>query len=283
MALNPSRIAGIYRESVFSPGKIQADAAILENAVAALGPGWLARSILRAPETLEAFGSFPPPFALIMAQSERALELLEKWEQSGTRVVNSVRAVRNCYRRPLIRILIEAGIPIPTSEMVSPQEVKKISLRLASGPIWLKRGDVHAVQAADVVKVSSPAELLPALDHFRGQGIAEVLVQEHIPGEVVKFYGVGPGEYFSAFPSSQAPVPEPLMTELASLAARAAQAVGLEIFGGDAVLAEGGRVILIDLNDWPSFSRCRQEAAGSIARYITRILEGESHELPGVV
>ena len=39
----------------------------------------------------------------------------------------------------------------------------------------------------------------------------------------------------------------------------------LKIYGGDAIIGPDDIARLIDLNDWPSFSRCREEAAKAIA------------------
>ena len=46
---------------------------------------------------------------------------------------------------------------------------------------------------------------------------------------------------------------------------RLAQLVGIEVYGGDAIIDSEGRFYIIDFNDWPSFSRCRDEAAEAIA------------------
>jgi len=48
-------------------------------------------------------------------------------------------------------------------------------------------------------------------------------------------------------------------------AERLAKAVGVEVFGGDAIIRSDGTFCVIDFNDWPSFSRCRPEAACTIA------------------
>ena len=55
---------------------------------------------------------------------------------------------------------------------------------------------------------------------------------------------------------------------LRTIARQAAGAVGLEVYGGDAILTEGNEPVLIDLNDWPSFSPCCRSAAVSIASYL---------------
>ena len=41
--------------------------------------------------------------------------------------------------------------------------------------------------------------------------------------------------------------------------------LGLEIWGGDAIV-KGDRFSIVDFNDWPSFSRVRNDAARAIAR-----------------
>jgi hypothetical protein len=135
------------------------------------------------------------------------------------------------------------------------------------GRLWLKRGDVHAIQEGDVVSVASPEALTEALGHFRANGIRQVLVQEHVDGDVVKFYGVGDRAFFRVFSASGEDVTD-RMGSLQILARRAARAVGLEVYGGDAVIAPHGEIRLIDLNDWPSFSRCCESAGASIATYL---------------
>ena len=51
-------------------------------------------------------------------------------------------------------------------------------------------------------------------------------------------------------------------------ARRAATALGLEVFGGDAIVTPRGPILLIDLNAWPSFALYRDEAAAEIASYL---------------
>ncbi len=276
--MNSRMVVGVYREKIFSPGKVREDAAILNATLTELSRyGY-------QPLVLDAGDSFlhiqkPACAVLSMAQSGRALGILEGWEKDGTRVLNSVRSVRNCYRKALIHLLAEARLPIPLSEISPLEEVeKKISFR-SPGGYWLKRGDVHALEPMDVVKVTSRDELRQGLEHFRCKEIEEVLIQEHVEGEVVKFYGVGRGLYFSAFLASSGREVTQEMKGLSRLARGSAEAVGLDIYGGDAVVTGSGEEVLIDLNDWPSFSRCCQPAARRIAKYTMAIDKGEQHGL----
>ena len=58
------------------------------------------------------------------------------------------------------------------------------------------------------------------------------------------------------------------VSALQSECERLAEAVGVDVYGGDAIIRDDGSFCLIDFNDWPSFSRCREEAAAAIASLI---------------
>jgi glutathione synthase/RimK-type ligase-like ATP-grasp enzyme len=124
------------------------------------------------------------------------------------------------------------------------------------------------MQEGDVVLVQSREDLEPALRHFQQHGIEDALLQEHIEGEVIKFYGVCRKSYFKAFWAVTGEEATTQVGPLQGLAEEAARAVGIEVYGGDAVLTPEGELFLIDLNDWPSFSRCCGEAAVNIASYV---------------
>jgi glutathione synthase/RimK-type ligase-like ATP-grasp enzyme len=207
---------------------------------------------------------------LSMAQSDRVLNILHDWSRQGSRVINTVSSVRNCYRKPLTHLLSKAGICVPPNRVVTLKEAKeKISLR-SSERLWLKRGDVHAMEPGDVTSVTSREELDQALQHFFDKNIRDILVQEHARGPVVKFYGVGQGEgaYFKAYLAANGEDLTSRSDRLGAVARQAARAVGLQVYGGDAVLTDKNGPVLIDLNDWPSFSRCCRSAAGNIAAYV---------------
>jgi glutathione synthase/RimK-type ligase-like ATP-grasp enzyme len=263
--MKPSVLLGIYREQIFSPGKIGDDAAIMDAAVEELSRrGWEVST--RNAESMS--DSMPrPENVLSMAQSDRVLSMLETWSSQGSRVVNTVSSVLNCYRKRLIHLLSMAGICIPPSRIVAVKEAgEKISP--SSDGLWLKRGDVHAIEPGDVASVRCKNELDMALEHFAGKGVRDILVQEHINGPVVKFYGVGQNEYFRAYLAASGEEITSRAGKLRAVARQAARVVGLEIYGGDAVLTQTDEPVVVDLNDWPSFSRCRQSAGKSIAAYF---------------
>ena len=58
--------------------------------------------------------------------------------------------------------------------------------------------------------------------------------------------------------------------QLQQMANQAATLLQTGIYGGDCIIQPDGTPVLIDFNDWPSFSRCRTEAAQAIAEHIVQ-------------
>ena len=259
-------LLGIYREHLYSPGKVQADAAVLDAALSALsGMGFKIES--SGAEFLDS--SAPrPETVLSMAQSDRVLSIMDQWCDNGSRVINSAQSIRNCYRKPLMQRLVQAGVPVPPGYLVEIDNAGSDELGGFPNRLWLKRRDVHAIQEGDVAAVASAECLFSALKHFREIGVRDLLVQDHVEGPVVKFYGVGQQRFFRAYLESSGEEVTSRMDHLRAVAARAAAVIGVEVYGGDAVLTEGGGPVLIDFNDWPSFSRCSQSAGHAIAEYV---------------
>src|SRR4029077_8463867 len=120
-----------------------------------------------------------------------------------------------------------------------------------SAPIYVKRGNLHALGPDDVRRVQDPEQLAHTLTHFAGRGIDLVYVQQEVAGAVVKFYGVG-DEYFCAIPEDGQPLKDSVELTLERAARTAAAALGLDIWGGDAIV-NGQSCTIIDFNDWPRF------------------------------
>jgi hypothetical protein len=134
---------------------------------------------------------------------------------------------------------------------------------------WLKRGDVHATEPDDVVRVAGAAAARATLAAMQRRGIATALAQRHVEGDVFKFYAVR-GRFFAAFPpSADAPALAAAQeSAMRGLAEAAAASLALEVFGGDCVRDRQQRLWLIDLNDWPSYAPCRSGASEAIASYV---------------
>lgn len=265
------KVLGIYRERIFSPGKVDADAAILDTVLGIMyhrGHDTLelpAESVMDALERAD--------LILSMAQWEPVLRILERAERNGCTVVNAVSAVRNCYREAMVRIFARARIPVPVGRVETVSAVEAWETFGRRGDYWLKRGDFHALGPGDVVKIGSCAEWSEALAHFRREGVDHILIQEHVEGPCVKFYGVGVDSdgFFRAFLSASGEEITSRAGELPETARAAARCTGLEVYGGDAILTPDHAWVIVDLNDWPSFSLCLGPAAGAIVEYLEGI------------
>ncbi len=200
---------------------------------------------------------------------------LSALEQAGAVAINSALAIRNCYRDLLNPGLARAGVPIPAGTLVEtaaplqPGSILGLELSL---PLYVKRGDLHALGADDVQRVATLDELRRALGDFAARGVGQAYLQQEIEGALVKFYGVSGGEYFTAL-SDGGELPEMVHRQIAVAASSAAAAMGLDAWGGDAVVGPDGGFRIIDFNDWPSFARVRESAAHAIARRALALLQ----------
>ena len=264
------RALGVYREPEFSPGKVEHDAAILDAVMAELKRHGLEISVMSA----AGFVADPlvsADLVLAMCQGEHALGRLVALEQQGAIAVNSALAIRNCYRDLLCAGLVHAGVPVPTGALVRtgsrPPDLTPLGVLDLDAPLFVKRGDLHALAPDDVQRVESRGALRSALKGMAERGVPVAYVQQAVEGRVVKFYGVSGGEYFAALDEDggEGSLSEQVRLDLARAAAAAAATLGLEAWGGDAVI-DGESFMMVDFNDWPSFSRVREAAARAIAR-----------------
>ncbi len=264
------RLLGIYREKRFSPGTFaQKDAAVLREVLLRFEKSNLPveTKAIRG-EDLPAIG-FEADLVLTMAQSEESLQKLESWNLADN-IVNSVPAVRNCYRELMVAILAEAGVLFPKAVVLSLNDLEQSKELPFPCPMWIKRGDVHAMEKGDVVKISGKEKMPGVLEHFRCRNIKRITLQEHVEGKVYKFYGVGRGDFFRVYREGKGgKVSSGWVNDLQKLAIKAAESLGLEVYGGDAIIDSLGKIHIIDMNDWPSFSPCCEEAAEAIFRYVT--------------
>ena len=266
------RCWGIFRERAHSPGREFDDAEILRLAAKHLEAKGF-QVDLHSPDEVTRIADQPPPFVFLMCERPGVLDLLRRWEIDGVLQVNSPVAVLNTYRNRMISLIEQAGVPFPPSLFVSTTSADPN----VSRPVWVKRGDVHNTQEGDVVFVSSRAQAQEALRDLADRDIPQAVIQEHVPGDLIKFYGVGDPDrhperarWFQWFYHKDQHVAgyafDPKM--LASLTQRAAAALGLEVYGGDAIAGPDGQLVLIDLNAWPSFALYRDEASVRIAAYL---------------
>ena len=293
------RVVALFRKSSYSPAQHRTnDTAILDETLAHfVDAGW---DVVRVDEAVlgvegddaadRAIGDVVPVDAdlyLSMCQGPATARLLGL-EQAGARIVNRPSSVLGCHRHRLVPALAAAGVRFPATDVVdlAAADTAPVAhspvVRAAvaeGGRVWIKRGDVHAERADDVVVVPA-AGVAAAAAAFRARGIGRVALQADVAGPVVKFYGVmggvaSEGSFFRWYDAvAGVDGPRPVVDEerLRALAFDAARALGLEVFGGDVALPTPDAPVLIDLNDWPSFAPFRADAAAAIAAYaLTRV------------
>ena len=266
---------GIFRERTHSPGRESDDTEILRLT----GKHLEARGyqiVLKTTDELAVPDEVRPDLVFLMCETFEPLRQLAGWEARGVPHVNPVGAVLNTYRDRMIARFDAADVPFVPSRLVDTKRpAPSVDL-----PVWVKRADVHNTQDGDVVRVESAAAMTNALAALAARGIECAVLQPHVAGDLVKFYGVGAAEpggeppWFHWFHhADQQLTGYPVDGgRLARIAARAAGALGLAVYGGDAI-ATGSALVLLDLNAWPSFARVREEASRVIAAHLAQRAE----------
>ncbi len=275
------RCWGVYRELAHSPGRETDDAMILRATAAELE----ARGFdveLKSPDELPEAEDFAaaPPFLFVMCERVPTVERLATWQRRGVRIVNRPEGIRNTDRERTLAHFAREAVTFPETVLVRTGGATPAG---PGFPCWIKRGDVHATQEGDVSFAADSAALSEALARLATRGIATAVVQKHVPGDLIKFYGVAgdgagaPLFWFQWFYHREQKLvgytfdPEALR----ALVGRGAGALGLEVFGGDAIVGPSGEPVLIDLNAWPSFALFRPVAAAAIAQCLAACFRKE--------
>lgn len=262
---------GIYRELQNSPNRESDDALILKAVMDQLSI-LKTECVLMTPEQFDAADTKGFDLIVPMCETYPRLMRLKKLErETGAVVVNPADSVLGCYRtRMLPSFETTAGLNFPPSEIRSTAAAGRAPSFDAKAGWWLKRGDVHNTCTYDVVFAKDWAEADEIRREFQSREIKDMVIQRHEDGDLIKFYGVGPGQWFTWFyhdPSTARRLPFEI-EDLAQQAELAAAAVKVEVFGGDAIVTPEGKIFIIDINSWPSFARVRSEAAVQIARRL---------------
>jgi hypothetical protein len=259
---------GVFREPAHSPGRIDDDAAILKSVGEALAERGLKVELVTAAAVIET----PSANVFVMCERGPILDRLTAMEKAGSIVVNSPAAIRNTYRHRMVELFAQHHVSAPVSWIVATDANKPRPADCA----WVKRYDFHATQPDDVMYAASETGWREALRRFAKRGIPFVVAQEHAAGDLVKFYGVANGaaamdaDWFQWFYHRDKGMLghsfDPACLRKAAL--DAATALGLEIFGGDAIIQPSGEPMIIDLNAWPSYALYRDRAAKAIADHL---------------
>ncbi|MBE6287550.1 MAG: hypothetical protein E7099_05115 [Mediterranea massiliensis] len=269
-------IIGVSRGSEYSPNHVDNDAAIFNKVVEELRK--LGCKVDTYAEKEFVSSGVEGEIVFDMARDAATIRRLKELEDKGTLVINSAYGIDNCVRKPMTELLISHEVPHPKSIIVKTDEPYPGTFF----PCWLKRGNSHAIVKEDVSYATSCEEANAILADFRSRGIPEAVVNEHLQGDLIKFYGVQGTDFFYWFypgPCSHSKFglekingeAKGIPFEVADLkrySDLAAEVLNVPIYGGDCVVLPDGQVNIIDFNDWPSFVRCREEAGVKIAECI---------------
>ena len=258
------KICLVSRSPRFSPNSVENDRLILEAVAREMeAMGNEVRMITE--EEVLSLGVLPQAdIVYCMARSAEALEIIER---SKARVINAPDGIRICgNRRALTDIMKRLDVPLPPED--------------GNDGIWLKRGIGTSEVAEDTVFCSSEEEIAEAMRRFAERGISSVCRQAHVVGDLVKFYGVADTDFFYNFYPTDSGRSKfgseehngkahhyPFdVHELKTAIDRLATAIGVIVYGGDAIVRSDGTFVIIDFNDWPTFSPCREEGARAISK-----------------
>lgn len=264
---------GIFRETQNSPGRESDDALVLKAVMDQLSI-LKTEVVLMTPEDFDKADTAGFDLIVAMCETYPRLMRLKKLEaETGVVMVNPADSVLGCYRTRMLESFAKTpGLSYPPTEVrrTTADANKTPPSFEAKNGWWLKRGDVHNTCAYDVVFAKDWKEAEHIRREFESREIKDLAIQRHTDGDLIKFYGVGPGQWFTWFyhdPSVARRLPFEL-EDLAAQAELAAKAVKVEVFGGDAIITPNGEIFIIDINSWPSFARVRAEAAVQIARRL---------------
>lgn len=275
------KIAGIMRAGAYSPNHIGNDAAIFNAVAEQLRKRGCEVNIYNEEQFIA--GEVNERIILNMCREQKSIHLLQKKEDEGCLVINSGYGIENCTRERMTRILLGSNIPYPESLIVNTNEVVREKLaENGFNRAWIKRGDFHAMHKEDVSYVRHAEEAQEVLQEYFLRGISRAVINKHLDGDLIKFYGVRDTTYFFWFypfdeghskygheaingKSRGIPFDKEKLREICR---NAADVLDVRIYGGDCIISPEGEIRIIDFNDWPSFAPCRNEAAPYIAKCV---------------
>ena len=279
-------IAGIMRAGAYSPNHIGNDAAIFNATAEQLRK----RGCIVNIYSEEQFGNgeVKEDIILNMCREQKSIRLLQEAEDAGKIVINSGYGIENCTRERMTRILLGSNIPYPESLMVNTNESVKKELKEAGfESCWIKRGDFHAMHKEDVSYCRNVDEAQEVLQEYFFRGINRAVINKHLVGDLIKFYGVQGTPFFHwfyPFDAGHSKYGYEVINghsrgldfdlkKLKSICQDASDILDVKIYGGDCIVSEEGDIRIIDFNDWPSFAPCRNEAAPYIAKCVMSVIK----------
>jgi hypothetical protein len=275
------KIAGVMRAGAYSPNHIGNDAAIFNAVADELRKRGCEVNIYSEQQFRDA--TLDEHVIVNMCREQESIARLKELETRGDLVINSGFGIENCTRERMTRLLLGNGVPYPDSLIVNTNESILDELHEAGfTSCWIKRGDFHAMHKEDVSYCRHPEEAQDMLHEYFYRGIKRAVINRHLVGDLIKFYGISDQPFFywfypfdeghskygyEAVNGKSQGIPFDLQ-HLKDICQKASEVTEVSIYGGDCIVDPDGTIRIIDFNDWPSFAPCRAEAAPYIAKCI---------------
>ena len=278
------KIAGVMRAGAFSPNHIGNDTAIFNLTAEALRKRGCSVKVYGEEEFRNS--EINEPVIMAMCREQESIAKLKQLEDEGRLVVNSGYGIENCTRERMTRLLLGNGVPYPASLIVNTNE--NVRKELEEGEfqqVWINRGDFQTIHREDVSYCRHAEEAQEVLHEYFYRGIKRAVINKHLVGDLIKFYGISGTDFFYwfyPFEGGHSKYGYELINgvskgiefdegKLHEICRRASEVLDVKVYGGDCVISADGDIRLIDFNDWPSFAPCRDEASVYIAKCITNL------------
>lgn len=279
--MNSLKIACILRDPEYSPNSIERDRAILLAVLGNLENLGYSTEIMEESQFLSAENDFD--VIVNMCRKKESITKLKNLELNGKIVINSGFGIENCSRANMTEIFLRNNIPTAESYIIP---IKETSFDFFNSTgmksWWIKNGDGYSRSDSDILFCRNSNEIEDAFQRFKEKGVKEAVINRHLEGDLIKFYGVKDSSFFfwfypflkdySKFGNEKVngnPVKYPVdELQLQITCEKISGLFNVPVYGGDGIIAPDGTISVIDFNDWPSFSPCREKAAHHIAGYI---------------
>ena len=260
-------IAGVMRAGAYSPNHIGNDAAIFNATADELRKRGCIVNIYSEEQFQQS--EIREPLVLNMCREQASIKKLQELEKKGKIVINSGFGIENCTRELMTRMLMGNDVPYPDSLIVNTNENIKDALEEAGmTSVWIKRGDFHAMHKEDVSYCRHPEEAQEVLHEYFYRGIKRAVINRHLVGDLIKFYGVSGQPFFYWFypfdeghskygyeaVNGKSRGLEFSLEGLKEMCQKASDVLEVKIYGGDCIVDRDGSIRIIDFNDWPSFA-----------------------------
>ena len=287
------KILFIARDPRFSPNNVEKDACILNKVAQIVREKRQDLEIsLISEEELSTISSLKV-YSCIIGMYRRNSSILKIVSEKRSRkdsfiTFNDVYGLYyiNVSRKEIFEKLIENGVTIPLLH----DEISQIF-----PPLWIKANRSDCVAKGDVAFCATKEDALTTLVKFEKEDVPKqnILFMKHLHGDLIKVYVVvdknsninflrwfyPQEERYSKF--GQEILNDPLQyynfdeEKLSDISKIIEKIVNLQFFGFDAIVTKEGEIQVIDINDWPSYSKYQDEAADAIATTILSDIEAQ--------